>query len=257
MHEGIHATSVIDQTARIGKDVSIGPFCVIGPRAVIGDGCRISSGARIDWARLEPGCYIGANTIVGGDPQIYDWKPVESWVEIGSGTFINELVAVHRSMYEGKSTRIGDNCYIMSQCHIGHDCLLGNEVTVTTLAGLSGHVEVGDYAVIGGAVGIHQFVRIGSMAMIGGMTRLVQDVAPYFTVSGVPAASHGLNSYALRKRKTPPEERDALKKAYKLLTRSGLPVTEAVERIEKELPENASMKILLDFVKSSERGITL
>ena len=253
----IHETAIVDPAAEIGSDVTIGPCAVIGPNARIGDGSVIASGARVDWAKLGAGCRIGSNAVVGGDPQIYDWTPVDSWVEVGDGTLINELCAVHRSMRENGATVIGPGCYIMTQSHIGHDCRLGAEVTVTTLAGLSGHVEVDDYAVIGGAVGIHQFVRIGAMAMVGGMTRLVQDVAPYSMVAGSPAVSHGLNVYALRKRGVPAKERASLKKAYKILARSGLTLTEAVNRIENELPSEGAVAVLLEFVKTSKRGLTL
>lgn len=257
MTAAIHVTAVVDPAAAIGDGVEIGPFCVIGPNVTIGADARIGAGARVDWARLGPGVRIGANSIVGGDPQIYGWKSVESWVEVGEGSLINELSAVHRSMYEGGVTRIGPGCYIMTQSHIGHDCRLGKEVTVTTLAGLSGHVEVDDYAVIGGAVGVHQFVRIGTMAMVGGMTRLVQDVPPYFMVSGVPAAARGLNTYALRKRGVGSEERTALKKAFRILARRGLPLPEAIRIMETELAAEGPVAALIDFVKNSGKGLTL
>ncbi|MGK7346557.1 MAG: acyl-ACP--UDP-N-acetylglucosamine O-acyltransferase [Candidatus Nitrospinota bacterium M3_3B_026] len=257
MAAAMHETAAVDPAAVIGDGVEIGPFCVIGPNVKIGAGARIGAGAQVDWARLGAGARIGANSIVGGDPQIYGWKSVESWVEVGEGSLINELTAVHRSMYEGGATRIGPGCYIMSQSHIGHDCQLGKEVTVTTLAGLSGHVVVGDYAVIGGAVGVHQFVRIGAMAMVGGMTRLVQDVPPYFMVSGVPAEARGLNTYALKKRGVRPKERAALKKAFNILARRGLPLPDAVRALESEVPAEGPVASLIDFVKSSERGLTL
>ncbi len=148
----IHPTAFVDPSARLGNDVEIGPFAIVGPDVEIGDGCRIGPRATLQWTRMGKGTFVGANSIVGGDPQFYKWKPVPSWVEVGDNVFINELVAIHRSGYEGKSSVIGDGCYIMTQSHIAHDCILGKEVTITTLAGLSGHIEVGDYAVIGGAV---------------------------------------------------------------------------------------------------------
>jgi UDP-N-acetylglucosamine acyltransferase len=145
----------------------------------------------------------------------------------------------------------------MTQTHIAHDCLLGREVTLTSFAGFAGHVEVGDYAVIGGATAIHQFARIGTMAMVGGMSRISQDVPPYFTVAGSPAQAYGLNVYALRKRGVNPAERRALKKAFNLLARSGLPVPEALRVIEETVEMCAPVKNLVEFARSSKRGMTL
>jgi UDP-N-acetylglucosamine acyltransferase len=211
----------------------------------------------MDWTRAGEGVKIGANTIIGGDPQVYRWKNVPSWVEIGAGSFINELTVVHRSAYDGGATVIGPDCYVMTQTHIAHDCILGREVTLTSFAGFAGHVEVGDYAVIGGATAIHQFARIGTMAMVGGMSRISQDVPPYFTVAGSPAQAHGLNVYALRKRGVKPAERLALKKAFHILARSGLPLTEALRVIEETVEPLAPVKGLVEFARSSKRGLTL
>jgi len=253
----VHPTAIVSPKAQIGDGCVIGPFSIIGPEVTMGAGCVIGPRVSVEWSKIGANVNVGANSIVGGDPQIYNWKKVSSWVEIGDGAFINELTAVHRSMYEGKTTAIGSGSYIMTQTHIGHDCKIGKEVTMTTLAGLSGHVEVEDYAVIGGAAGVHQFVKIGTMAMVGGMARIVQDVPPYFTVAGNPAESHGLNLYALKKRGVGPKERQALKAAYHILARSNLPVTDAVKKIEDEMPVEGIIKVLVDFAKNSERGLTL
>ncbi len=248
MTVSIHETALVDPSAKIGEGSVIGAHSVIGPNTEIGAGCHVDPGAQIQWTILGDNCRVGANSIVGGDPQIYNWKQTPSWVNIGSGSVINELTVISRSMYENGSTSIGEQCYIMAQSHVGHDCKLGAGVTVTTLAGLSGHVTVGDHAVIGGAVGIHQFVRIGTMAMVGGMTRLSQDVPPYFTVVGSPAKSHGLNNYALKKHNVSSESIKALKKAYRILVRSGLPVPAAVEQIEKDLALEGAVANLVEFV---------
>ncbi len=253
----IDELAVIDPKARIGEGVAIGPFSVIGPDVTIGDGCVVGSGASIISTRMGPGCQVGPNTAIGGDPQIIDWRPVRSWVAIGSNVKINELATIHRSMYENGETIIGDNSYIMAQSHIGHDCKLGEGVVMTSLAGFSGHVEVGKYAVIGGAAVAHQYVRIGEMAMVGGLSRLVQDAPPYFTVSGVPAVAVGLNSYALKKHNIPPAQRANLKKAYKILVRSGTPFSEAVERVINEIPTEGAVGVLVEFLKKSKRGVTL
>ncbi|MBI5815240.1 MAG: acyl-ACP--UDP-N-acetylglucosamine O-acyltransferase [Nitrospinae bacterium] len=257
MAADIHPTAIVDTKATIGEGCVIGPFTVIGPEVTLGAGCVIGPRVSLDWLRAGANVTIGANTLVGGDPQVYNWKNVPSWVEIGDGALINELTAIHRSMYEGKSTVIGAGCFVMTQVHIGHDCQLGKEITVTTLAGLSGHVSVDDYAVIGGGAGIHQFVRVGAMAMVGGMSRIVQDVPPYFTVAGNPAASFGLNAYALKKRGMSLKDRVSLKNAYHILARSNLPLTDAIAKIESQGVAEGPLKNVVEFAKSSERGLTL
>jgi len=253
----IHPTAIVDPSAEIDHDVDIGPFCLIGPKVRIGEGCTIGAYTQINWTAMGKRCIVGSKVILGTDPQSYNWTPVDSWVTISDGTFINDCASVHRSMFEGKSTCIGESCYIMAQTHIGHDCVLGREVTVTTLAGLSGHVEVEDYSVIGGAVGVHQFVRIGKMAMVGGLSRIVQDVPPYFTVAGVPAVASGLNTYALRKYDMAPEQRKQLKTAYKTLVRSGLSVKNALAKIINEQPATGPVGDLVGFINKSSRGLTL
>jgi UDP-N-acetylglucosamine acyltransferase len=254
---GIHATAIVDPNAVIGDDVTVGPFSIIGPNVTVGDGCVIGSRVSLDWTRMGAGCYVGDNSVVGGDPQIYNWNKVPSWVEMGEGVFVNELVAIHRSMYENGVTVIGPKCYVMTQVHIGHDCALGEQVTLTTLAGLSGHVVVGDFAVVGGAAGAHQFVRIGTMAMVGGMSRIVQDIPPYFLVVGSPAVAEGLNTVGLKRRGVSPKERAALKSAYKILTGRRLPLKEAIEAIEAEVPMEPAVLGLVAFARETKRGLTL
>ena len=253
----IHPTAIVDPRAQISPDVVIGPFSIIGPNVTLAKGCVIGERVSINWTRASEGVKVGANTIIGGDPQVYAWKSVPSWVEIGAGAFVNELTVVHRSMYEEGATVIGPECYVMTQTHIAHDCKMGREVTLTSFAGFAGHVEVGDFAVIGGATAIHQFARIGTMAMVGGMSRISQDVPPYFTVAGSPAQAYGLNVYALRKRGVKPAERLALKKAFHILARSGLPISEAARVIEETVEPSAPVKNLVEFARSSKRGLTL
>ncbi|MDH5478498.1 MAG: acyl-ACP--UDP-N-acetylglucosamine O-acyltransferase [Nitrospinota bacterium] len=251
------SASYIHPDAEIEEGVEIGPFCHIGPHVKIGAGCVIKPYAMLDWTKLAPGCVIGAKSVIGGDPQFLNWKNVESWVEVGEGTLINELTVVHRSIHKGQSTIIGANCFIMSQTHIGHDCVLGDEVTFSSLAGLSGHVRLGNRVVVGGGAVMHQFVRVGDMAMVGGASRIVQDVLPCFTVTGNPAQAHGLNTYALRKFKIGAEDRTNLKRAYKILVRSGLAIPSAAQKIEEEMGRDGLIGDLLEHIAKSERGLTL
>ncbi|MBI4665866.1 MAG: acyl-ACP--UDP-N-acetylglucosamine O-acyltransferase [Nitrospinae bacterium] len=253
----IHPTAIVDPNAIIGDGCQIGPFSIIGPNVTLGANCVVGPRVSMDWTRMGANCHVGANTIVGGNPQIYNWKNVPSWVETGDNVFINELTAIHRSMYENGATVIGEGCYVMTQTHMGHDCKLGKGVTVTTLAGLSGHVEVGDYAVIGGAAGIHQFVRIGSMAMVGGMSRIVQDVPPYFIVAGVPCRARGINVIGMRRRGVSRDERNAVKKAFHILNSPSLLLPDAVAKVETDIAQDGAVKELIEFAKTTKRGLTL
>ena len=253
----IHPTAIVDPNAKLGDGVEVGPFVTIGPNAEIGAGSVISAYAMVNWTLIGKNSKVGAKSIIGGDPQIYEWQKCPSWVKIGDGVTINELTAIHRSMYEGKSTTIGDGCYIMTQVHVGHDCQLGKEVTLTTFSGLSGHVEIDDYAVIGGATGIHQFVRIGSMSMVGGMSKVIKYVLPFFTVTGNPCMPHGLNTLALKKRGVSIQERKEIKEAYKIIVREGLTSKAALEKLTaKGLTSPAASKII-SFMKSSRRGLAV
>lgn len=253
----IHETAIVDRLAELDNDVAVGPYSVIGPNVKIGAGSVIGSGVNLNWTTLGKGCQVGSNSVIGGDPQIYGWKQVESWVRIADDVIVREITVIHRSRYEGGATIIGPECYVMTQVHIGHDCKIEQGVTVSSLSAFGGHVDVGRFAVIGGSAGIHQFVRIGQMAMVGGMTRIVQDVAPYFLVSGIPAKANGLNVHALKKHKISADDKANLKKAYKHLVRSRLTKNEALEQIENDLPATKVLGSLVAFVKESTRGLTL
>ncbi len=251
-----HSSAIIDPSSEIADDVKVGAYAVIGANVSIDAGSVIGTHAVIDNSVIGKNCFVGSHCVLGGDPQIYGWESVSSSVHIADNVVINELSVIHRSMYEGKTTRIGENCYVMAQSHIGHDCILGQGVTLTTLAGLSGHVQVGDYAVIGGSAGVHQFVRIGTMAMVAGMIKLVQDLPPYFLAEGSPARSRGLNSYALKKYGIHRDERLALKRAFRILT-SRLPIPAAALKIEKEIGKEGAVGEVLSFILDSKRGLTL
>lgn len=251
-----HPAAIIDSSAKIADDVTIGAYALIGANVSIDAGSVIGSHTVIDNSVIGKNCFVGAHCVLGGDPQVHGWESLDSSIHIADNVTINELCVIHRSMYEGGATRIGVESYIMAQTHIGHDCVLGKGVTLTTLAGLSGHVHIDDYAVIGGSAGVHQFVRVGKMAMVAGMIKLVQDLPPYFLAEGSPPTSRGLNSYALKKYSVHRDERTALKRAFRIL-KSHLPVPVAVSRIENELGDEGAVGELLSFIQKSERGLTL
>jgi len=238
--------------AEIGTDVEIGPGAVIGPHVTIGAGTRIGPNALIDgWTDIGPGCRIHAFAVLGTDPQDLKFKGGPSKLIIGARTTIREFATLNRATDEGDATRVGDDCLLMAYAHVAHNCVVGNNVILANAATLAGHVVIQDQAILGGLVPIHQFVHVGRLAFIGGMTRIAQDIPPFLRVAGSPIRLSGLNSVGLARRGVPPENRLALKRAYRLFYRSGLRTAEALAAIRNDvepLPE------VLEFTRFIEEA---
>lgn len=252
----IHATAIIDPKAELGADVTIGPFCNIEGDVKIGPGSKIGANVSIKSAQIGENCNIGTGTIIGGTPQILNFKEVHSFVLIGKNSFIGEYVTIHRSSKAGEATSIGENSYIMTYAHIAHDCRLENNVILTSYSGLSGHVHIEQNAVIGGHSGIHQFVRVGEFSMIGGMTRLVKDAPPYFISEGNPASLRGINIVGLKRNNFSQEKIATLKRALRTLKSKQLNTSEALKRVVAE-QEGTEIKKLVSFYGNSKRGVTI
>lgn len=252
----IHETAVVAPGARIGKNVEIGPYSVIGENVEIGEGTRIGPHVVIaGWTSIGRDCQIFQGASVGDVPQDLKFKGEKSYTFIGDRTVIREGVTIHRATGEGEETRIGSDCLLMALTHVAHNCVLGNHVIMSNLASVAGHAIVEDRAVIGGMAGVHQFVKIGRNAMVGGMAKLVQDVVPYTIVDGHPAKVVGLNSVGISRAGIPLEIRRSIKKAYKILYRSGLTLTEAISVIEQEVDSCEEVEHFLRFLRNAERGI--
>lgn len=250
----IHPTAVVDGDARLGDDVRVGPHAVIEAGAVVGDGCRIEAHAVIKgYCRLGTGTRVHEHAVLGGDPQHLAFRECTSYLELGDGNVVREGVTMHRSIYEGAATRIGDRNYFMAGCHVGHDCLIGNGVVLANAALLAGHVEVEDRAFVSGAVGVHQFCRIGTLAMVGHNSKINQDCLPFVITDGVPGRARGLNVVGLQRAELAKEERRQLKAAYRLLLRSGLPRERALQRLDDM--DSPWVAHLSAFVRASRRGI--
>lgn len=252
----VEATAIVHPRANVDSSVEIGSYAVIHEDVEIGPDCVIGSYVELTHTKIGGGTRIGSHTIIGGDPQMLGWEPVPSIVRIGLANDIREMVTIHRSADSGGETVIGDRNMIMTNTHIGHDCAIGSDTVIITYAGLSGHVTVEDFAMLGGHAGIHQHVRIGESAMVGGFTRLVQDVAPYMMVEGNPATVRGTNAIGLKRRGVKPGARSAIKEAYKILFRSGLNLKNAQEKIAAIEGGFIELKVLLDFVGATKRGLT-
>jgi len=252
----IHETAVIAPTAHIAKNVEIGPYSVIGPNVEIGEGTRIGPHVVIHgWTSIGKDCRIFQFSSIGEEPQDLKFKGEKSYTFIGDRTTIREGVTIHRATGEENETRIGNDCLLMALTHVAHNCLLGNHVIMSNLASCAGHAIVEDRAVIGGMAGVHQFVKIGRNAMVGGMAKLVQDVVPYTIVDGHPAKVVGLNSVGISRAGIPLESRRNIKKAYKILYRSGLNLAEAIAVIEQEVDSCEEVDHFLRFLRNADRGI--
>jgi UDP-N-acetylglucosamine acyltransferase len=251
----IHPTATIDPTAEIGDDVEIGPYTVVGEEAVIGRGTRLRPHVVIEpYVTIGAGCDIFSGAVLGGIPQDRKFHGEKSYLKIGDDNIIREHVTIHRAAGAGEDTLIGDNNLIMAYCHIGHNCVLGNGITMASFTGISGHALIEDQANFGGYVGVHQFVRVGRLAMIGGISKVVQDVPPFMMADGRPCEVVGLNVRGLRRSAVSNQSRADLKQAYKLLYRSQLNTSQAVEAIDAEIESGPERDYLLDFIRQIRFG---
>ena len=252
----VHPTAIIHPQSRIGADCEIGPCCVIGEHVELGPGCRLHSHVVIDGhTRLGQSNEIFPFASIGLRTQDLKWKGGLTRTEIGDHNTIRECVTIHSATGEGEATVIGSHNNILANSHIGHNVVLGNRVIIS-MAALAGHVVVEDYALVGGLSAVHQFCRIGTMAMTGGCTKVVQDVPPYVIVDGNPAEARTINKVGLERNGVSEAAQAALRQAYKILFREGLTTSNALARIESELPPLPEVKHLVQFIRGSARGIT-
>ena len=253
----IHSTAVIHSKAQIGADCEIGPFCVIGENVVLGPRCRLHSHVVIDGhTRLGQGNEIFPFASIGLKTQDLKWTGGVTRTEIGDENTMREYVTIHSATGDGEATTIGSNNHILAYSHLAHNVRLGNHVIMSNVATLAGHVLVEDYAVVGGLAAVHQFCRIGKLSMIGGCSKVVQDVPPFMIVDGNPGETRTINKVGMERNGVSEAAQAALRLAYKLLFREGLTIPNAVTRIEMELPALPEIQYLIQFVRTSERGIS-
>lgn len=253
----IHPTSIVHPQAQIAPGVRVGPFCIIGQHVKVGRDTQIDSHVVIDGlTEIGERCRIFPFVSIGAAPQAMRYRGEPTEIKIGNENVIREFVTIHRATVEGGGvTRIGDSNFIMAYSHIAHDCKVGNHVIMANSSTLAGHIEVEDYAIVGGLVAIHQFVRVGCYALIGGASGVPQDIPPYMVAAGNRARLFGLNTVGLKRHKFPAATMAALKQAYRILFRSHLTLNQAVEKAKAEIPPLPEIQHLLDFVKNSKRGI--
>ena len=251
----IHPSAIVAPNAELGEGVEIGPFCIVEAGTRIGAGSTLESNVIIKrGTSIGTNCRLMPHIILGGEPQDMKFKGEESFVRIGNNNILREMVTIHRATGEGQATIIGDDNLLMAYVHFGHNCVVGDGNMISNSTGVSGHVTIEDKCVIGGFVGIHQFVHIGKMAIVGGLSKVVQDVPPFCMADGRPSKIHGLNVRGLRRNGVEQEQRNQISKAFKLLYRSELNTTQALERIHEEVPESETLEYLISFIERVRLG---
>jgi UDP-N-acetylglucosamine acyltransferase len=209
------------------------------------------------WTTIGRDNHLYQNVAIAHPPQDVRYKGEKSFVIIGDRNVIREFVTIHRATGEGEKTVIGNENLLMIHSHVPHNARIGNQVTLGGYVGISGYTVIEDQAVIGGMTGIHQFVRIGRMTMVGGHSRVVQDVPPYMLVAGSPAQVRGINSVGLQRRGVSTEAQGEIKKAFRIIYKSGLRASQIVDQLKRELKPLEEIKNIISFLEQeSARGIT-
>ncbi|MGK0289394.1 MAG: UDP-N-acetylglucosamine acyltransferase [bacterium] len=254
----IHPTAIVDPKAKLHSSVIVGPYSIIGADVELGEDVEIRNNVTIEGPII-----IGARTrifpyaSVGLEPQDKKFHNEKSSTEIGEDCTIRECVTINRGTEGGISkTILGDRAWVMAYCHVAHDCIVGNDVVLANATTLAGHVTIGNKVTLGGFTAIHQFCRVGDYTITGGQTVLRQDVVPFATASGSRAKISGINKIGLSRNGFSKEQIQEVQRIFRIFFRSGLRKVEAVAKIQEEFSNSVEAKQFLDFVESSERGIT-
>jgi UDP-N-acetylglucosamine acyltransferase len=254
----IHPTAIIDPGAEIDSNVEIGPYSIVNSNVSIGSGTVIGPHVTIDpYVEIGPNCQIFQYASIGAAPQAIKFKGEITYLKIGRNTVIREFATLNRGTeFGGGVTEVGEDNFLMAYTHVAHDCITGKGVILANNATLAGHITIGNYVIVGGLVAIHQFVRIGDHAYIGGKSAVVKDIPPYVMAAGDRATLHGLNKVGLQRHGFSSNTLSQLKKAYRTIFRIGLTVNEAVDRVLAEVENIPEVLTLVNFIRSTERGIT-
>jgi UDP-N-acetylglucosamine acyltransferase len=235
----------------------VGPYAIIGPNVTLGAGTTVGAHAVIDGhTTLGRDCRVFPHAVIGQPPQDLKFRGERTYLRVGDRTTIREFATLNLATQPEQETVVGSDCLLMAYTHVAHNCVLGNNVILANSVNLAGHVTIEDFAIVGGVTPVHQFVKIGCHSMIGGGSRIPQDVAPYTLVAGNPARLTGLNRIGLERRGFAPETIVALRRAFRIMFRSGLGVEDALARARQELPDLPEVAHFLDFFSDSRRGVS-
>ncbi|MBG0789639.1 MAG: acyl-ACP--UDP-N-acetylglucosamine O-acyltransferase [Desulfovibrionaceae bacterium] len=258
MASEIHPSAVIDPSAELGADVRIGPYVVIGADTKIGDRTHLECHCVIR-PNTEMGAdnHVHPHAVVGGEPQHIAYKGEKTFTRIGDNNTIRECVTIHRGTVQGEGeTVIGSDCLFMAYSHIAHDCRVGDRVILANAVQLAGHVEVGRFVTISGLSAVQQFIRIGEYSFLGGASGYKLDVPPFMLAHGVRGKLFGPNLIGLRRNGFESADCKALKKAYKIIFRSGLTKEKSLGQVEDEIKGVEAVDRLVAFIRESKNGVT-
>jgi UDP-N-acetylglucosamine acyltransferase len=251
----INKLSYVHPDAKIGRNVTIGPFAYIEGDVEIGDGTVVMPHASImDGTRVGKKCQIFQGAVLGSKPQDLKYHGEKTYLHVGDGTIVREYCTLNIGTSASGRTVIGSNCLIMAYVHVAHDCVIGDNVILANNVTLAGHIEIGDFARIGG-MAVHQFVKIGQDVMVGGGSLVRSDIPPYITAAREPLAYAGVNRVGLMRRGFSSKQIDHIRDIYRVLFVKGNNVRQALNHIEKTLPETPERDAILDFIHQSSRGL--
>jgi UDP-N-acetylglucosamine acyltransferase len=254
----IHRQATVAASAKLGEGVRVGAYAVVGEDVELGEGCVLHAHAVVQGpSRLGKNNVFHAFCVIGGDPQDYTFRGDRVELVAGDGNIFREYVTVSRGTQKGGGkTCLGSDNFFLAHSHIGHDCQVGSHTLFVNGATLAGHVTVEDYATVGAFCPVHQFCRIGRYAYIGASTVITQDVPPFSkVVTERETKSFGINTIGLERKGFSPERLRALKRAYRLLLRSKLNTSQALDEMKKALSDSADVRELIQFIERAERGI--
>lgn len=253
----VHATSLIHPNARLGENVEIGAFCIVEENVEIGDGTVLGHHVVVrGHTRLGRNNRVHSFACLGEPPQDKKYRGEPTRLEIGDNNTIREYCTLNLGTAQDVGiTRVGDNNWIMAYAHIAHDCQVGSNVVLANSSQLAGHVSIGDHVILGGGTLVHQFCRVGAHAFTAGGSVVLRDVPPYVMAGGNSAAPHGINSEGLKRRGFSGEDIENIRRAYKTLYRTKLGFVEAKAVIAEQAQSNPHLRILSDFLATTDRGI--
>lgn len=252
----VSSLAFVHPEAKLGENVIVEPFAYVDRNTEIGEGTRIMAQATVlCGARIGKYCTIFPHATIGGIPQDLKFKGEDTVAIIGDNTTIRECATINRGTASKGFSKVGSHCLIMAYSHVAHDCVINDYVILGNSTQLAGEIEIDDYAIVSGGTLVHQFSRIGAHVMIQGGAKIPKDIPPFVMVGREPITYVGLNVVGLRRRGFTSERINSIQEVYRYLYQSGFNISQAVERIEKELPETDDRNHVLEFVRSSSRGI--
>ena len=251
-----HPLAYIHPEAKIGENVVIEPFATINKNVEIGEGTWIGSSVTImEGARIGKNCRIFPGAVISAIPQDLKFDDEDSLAIIGNNTTIRECVTINRGTNASGKTIVGENCLLMAYSHVAHDCIIGNNCVIVNNVAIAGHVTLGDYAILGGLSAVHQFVKIGAHAMVSGGALVRKDIPPYVKAAKEPVSFVGINYIGLQRRGFTPNKISEIQNIYRQLFQRENNISQALELIDTDFPKSKERDEIINFIRSSQRGI--